>query len=155
MSAQRIDAALKRRVLDALIEREAGGISFAAADIDDQHDASEAITDDTVSFDDTTQSSEELGLAAPLAEAAAQQRAGVQRLRDLDSTSTDVVGVGALVGFDGDRFVAGVVAAPFECDGVSYEGLSADSPNYAAIVGLRARDTFTFRGVEHRIDFVV
>ena len=42
----------------------------------------------------------------------------------------------------------------FEVDGVSYEGISTDSPIYPAIEGLRAGDSFTFRDASQSIDFL-
>ena len=61
---------------------------------------------------------------------------------------------GALVGFDGERYVVGVVAEAFECDGVTYEGLSSDSPIYASLKGLGLGDTFSFGSREHHVDFL-
>jgi hypothetical protein len=61
---------------------------------------------------------------------------------------------GAIVAFGGDHYVVGTVADEFACDGVTYEGISADAPLYAVIKGLRAGDSFTFNGQEHRVDAV-
>ena len=149
-----MDADAKLRVRDALrarIEAQLGSSREAAAD---QRSAAELDPDSSYTSDDLSKSDED-GELAGLLESAEERRADLLTMIDgLDFGPHDTVVPGAIIAFGGDHYVVGTVADEFACDGVTYEGISADSPVYAVIHGLRAGDTFTFHGQEHRVDLV-
>jgi len=78
----------------------------------------------------------------------------VTNAETIDFAPTSEIRPGAIVVLDGDHYVVGVVSSPFDCDGVTYEGMTTGAPLYAAIKDLRAGGTFTFAGTEHRVDSV-
>jgi predicted DNA-binding transcriptional regulator YafY len=150
----RLDDAAKQRIKAALEAQATAHVK--ASDLTVGEERSAAMLDQTSSYsvDDLSQSDEEGELSGLLAAAGAQQQANLERIRALDLGLKKVVEPGAVVAFGGDHYVVGVVADEFECDGVTYEGISADSPAYAAIAGLREGDTFTFGDRDHRLDLV-
>ncbi|HET6987343.1 MAG TPA: hypothetical protein VFI00_12040 [Kribbella sp.] len=149
-----MDGDAKQRVKDALIAQAEAELRTSHADVAEHDSAAHLDQDVADTVDDLSQSDEAGDLGALLDDVQDRQKATLTRIENLDFGVKDEVGPGALVGFDGARYVVGVVAAAFECDGVTYEGLSADSPIYAALKGLRLNDTFAYGGHEHRIDFL-
>lgn len=149
-----MDEVGKQRVKDALIGQAEAELRSSRTNVTRQDSAAELDPDSSFSVDDQSQS-DEAGDMGRLLEGVADRQAGIlKQIRTLDFEITSAVAPGALVGFDGDRYVVGVVAAPFDCDGVTYEGLSTDAPIYPALEGLRLGDTFSFGGHDHRIDFL-
>ncbi|KQY61793.1 MULTISPECIES: hypothetical protein [unclassified Nocardioides] len=148
------DQAAKQRVRQALEARAADHLRSFENTVRQERSAAELDQEATHSVDDLSQSDEQGELSGLLGAAEDHQQAGLARIDDLDFGPKDTVGPGAIVGFGGDRYVVGVVASAFECDGVTYEGISTDSPIYASVEGLRVGDTFNFGGREHRIDLV-
>lgn len=61
---------------------------------------------------------------------------------------------GAVVGFDTRHVVISVSTAEFEHAGVTYMGISPQSPIYKAMKGLEKGDSFMFHGKEVVLDEV-
>ncbi|WP_052594881.1 hypothetical protein [Luteipulveratus mongoliensis] len=143
---QRINAALRARA-----EREVSSSREAVAD---EHAAADLDQDSSYAVDDLSQS-DEAGDLSGLYGGAEEREKGVLKILDaLDFGLQTTVVPGAVVAFGGDHYVVGVAADAIEVDGVTYEGISADSPVFEAIKGLSAGDTFTVNGQEHRLDVV-
>ncbi|HKT56327.1 MAG TPA: hypothetical protein VJR25_06100 [Microbacterium sp.] len=104
--------------------------------------------------DDLSQSDDAGAFVALDGEVLAAQSATVAAIDALDFGPMRVVGPGAIVEFDGERYVIGAAVSEFTAQGVSYSGISTDAPIYAAIAGLHAGDEFSFRGVTYHIDAV-
>ena len=149
-----MDGAAKQRVKDVLIAQVEADLRSSRADVAEHDSAAQLDPDVADSVDDLSQSDEAGDLGGLLGAVGDRQKATLTRIDNLDFGVKTAVVPGALVGFDGARYVVGVVAAAFECDGVTYEGLSSNSPIYASLDGLRLGDTFSFNDREHRIDFL-
>lgn len=149
-----LDDAAKQRVKDALKSQADAHLKAADATLGQERAAAGIDQDTSYAVDDLSQSDEEGELHGLLAATRDQQRADLALIEGLDFGPRDIVGPGAIISFDGDSYVVGVVAAAFDCDGVTYEGISADSPLYPAIVGLGIGDEFAFNGKVHRLDLV-
>jgi hypothetical protein len=149
-----MNAVDKGQVKDALLRQVEADLQAARGDVARKDSAAMLDQDSSFSVDDQSQASE-AGDLGRLLEGREQRQAGIRaQIEKLDFGPRSEVGPGAIIGFDGDRYVVGVVAAAFECDGATYEGIAADAPIYAALEGLHAGDTFSFAGHDHRIDFV-
>ncbi len=144
----------KQRVKEALSALASAELRSSHEAIAFDRSAGELDPDSSYSVDDLSQSDEDEELSALLGNAEDSQEAAADRFDQLDFGPKTAVAPGAIIAFGGDHYVVGVVAPAFECDGVTYEGISPDAPIYPAIEGLRAGDTFTFNGHEHRIDLV-
>jgi hypothetical protein len=149
-----MDGVAKERLKEVLLAQARTDVRSSRGSVDREESASRLDQDSSFSVDDQSQAGEARDLGGLFEEVEERQQALVKRIGDLDFSPKDQVSPGAVVGFDGDRYVVGVVASAFSCDGATYEGISTDAPIYAAIEGLRAGDTFTFAGREHQIDFV-
>ena len=149
-----MDSVAKQHVKDALIAHAEAELRSARADVAERDSAARLDPDVAASVDDLSQADEAGDLGGLLGDLEDRHRATLTRIENLDFSAKTAVTPGALVGFDGARYVVGVVSAAFECDGVTYEGLSSDSPIYSSLRGLQLGDTFTFAGREHRIDFL-
>jgi hypothetical protein len=149
-----MDGDAKQRVKDALIAQAEAELRTSSADVAEHDSAAQLDQDVADTVDDLSQSDQAGDLGGLLDDVHDRQKATLTRIENLDFGAKDAVAPGALVGFDGARYVVGVVAAAFDCDGVTYEGLSVDSPIYASLEGLQLGDTFSFAGHEHRIDFL-
>ncbi len=148
------DEATKSRVRDALLDHAKAALRALDANTSSEDRAGRLDQDTSLSIDDISQSDEAGDLGGLSEDAAARQQAALHQIEALDFSHIDQVGPGALVGFDGQRYVVGVVASPFDCDGVTYEGIASDSPIYPLIEGLQVGGTFSFNGHDHTIDFV-
>jgi hypothetical protein len=149
-----IDEASKLRIRDALLVHARHELGALSDQVEDEHAAAELDQDTSLEVDDTSQSYEAGDLHALYGRSVARQSASVRHIESLDFAHTDVVVAGAIVGVDGRRYVVGVASAPFECDGVTYEGIASDSPIFTHIQGLRVGDTFEFMGQKQHIVFV-
>lgn len=149
-----MDETAKRRVREALIAQVRGELRKSSANVAAEDSAARLDPDSAYSVDDQSQADEAGDLGGLSASAERHQAELLKQVEALDFGPKTVVSPGALVGFDGDRYVVGVAVGAFECDGVSYEGISSDAPIYSSLKGLRAGDTFEFGGGVHRIDFV-
>jgi transcription elongation GreA/GreB family factor len=149
-----MDSVAKQRVKDTLLAQVEAELRASRANVTGEDSAASLDPDSSYTVDDQSQA-DQAGDLGRLIEETGERQAGIlSRIDDLDFEPRTEVTPGAIIGFDGDRYVVGVVAAAFECDGITYEGISPDSPIYATLEGLRAGDTFTFDGREHRLDFV-
>jgi hypothetical protein len=149
-----MDGTAKQRVRAALLAHAEQALHDLTAHVGEVRAAATADRTDTYAADDVSQADEAGDLASLFEQSEAHRKAAVRQIEALDFAPTDVVAPGAVVGFDGARFVVGVVAEAFDCDGVTYEGISADSPVYARVAGLRVGDEFSFNGASYRIEFV-
>ena len=149
-----IDEAAKLRVKDAMLEHARAELRSMVDNADAERDAGRLGQDESLSVDDISQSDAAGDLEGLLSDSATAQRRTIEQIEALDFTHTVRVAAGAIVGFEEERYVVGVAVGPFECDGVTYEGISTDAPIYGEIEGLRVGDRFSFNGQEHRIDFV-
>lgn len=149
-----IDGPAKLRVKEALLEQARAAVAALAGRATEVQAAARSHEDDTYQSDDLSQSDEAGDLTALFEQSEARRQEALDQVERLDFTPSDVVGPGALVGFGGSRFVVGVVADEFECDGATYEGISTESPIYERIEGLRLGDEFEFNGRRDRIDFL-
>lgn len=154
MTEQTIDQTTKRAVLEAVREQANAALAASRERFGHERAAAEVDQDDSVALDDLSQSDEAGDLAGFAADAIAEGEATLATLDQLDLAATDVVRAGAVVAFDGARYLVGVAAAAVTVDGVPYEGISADSPVFAAIDGKRAGETFTVAGTDHTLDLV-
>ena len=144
----------KQLVKDALMAQATAELGSSRAASAAEHASGELDQDSSFSVDDLSQSDEGEELSALLDDVEKSRADSASQLDGLDFGPKDTVVPGAIIAFGGDHYVVGVVAAAFDCDGVTYQGISADAPIYTSIEGLRAGDTFTFNGHEHRIDLV-
>lgn len=154
MTDQTMDQAAKQRVKDALLARADEQATASHESIDDHESAAELDQDSSLSIDDISQADAAGDLTALFEENAAKQNADVAAISGLDVSAKSAVEPGAIVGFDGSRYVVGVVSDAVDVDGVTYEGISEDSPMYAVIAGLALGDSFRFRDDDHTIDFL-
>lgn len=150
-----IDETGKHSVKEALRARAAAELEASREAVRVDTSAARIDQDAPYSVDDLSQSEEAGEYVGMFEGVEARQVAVLAQIDALDVSPRDAIGPGAIIAFDGDHYVVGVVADAIECDGVTYEGISVDSPVYAAIQGLRAGDTFSVNGHEHRIDLVV
>ena len=149
-----MDSVAKQRVKDALIAHAEAELRSSRAGAAEHESAAQLAPDVADSVGDLSQSAEAADLGGLLNDVEDRQKTTLTRIENLDVGVKTAVAPGAFVGFDGARYVVGVVAAAFECDGATYEGLSSDSLIYSSLKGLQLGDTFTFAGQEHRIDFL-
>lgn len=149
-----MDAAAKQRVVEALRAQERADLAGLDDAVGAEHAAAEVSQEDSFQEDDLSQADAAGDLAGLYEEVAARQESAVAHVEALDVGPKYVVEPGAVVAFGGERYVVGVVADSFDVDGVAYEGISADSPLYAAIAGLRLGDTFTWRNETLTIDLL-
>ncbi|OUZ12462.1 hypothetical protein BHE97_01765 [Aeromicrobium sp. PE09-221] len=149
------DADTKRRVVDALTERVREELAATQAKVDSEQAASELDPEDVVRADDQSQADDAGDLKPLLERSASRQQEILDAIEALDFSETDTARPGAVIGFDGDRYVLGVVADAFEVDGITYEGIAPDAPVAAAVDGLSAGDSFPIGTRTVRLDFVI
>lgn len=65
--------------------------------------------------------------------------------------STDTIQLMSLVETNHGSFLIAHALRPIVLDGIKYMFLATDAPIYAEMVGKRAGDTFTFRGIAYEI----
>jgi len=150
----RLDAAAKQRVKDALKAHISAQVGASEAAKSTERSGAELDRESSYTSDDLSQSDAAGELHGLLEAAEEKQRADLASIDELDVSAKDAVEPGAILAFGGDHYVFGVVADAFDSDGVTYEGISADSPVGKVIAGLRSGDTFSFNGQEHRLDLV-
>lgn len=149
-----MDSAAKQRIKEALVAQATEALDALRAQVGDDDAASRIPEDTSYQEDDLSQADEAGDLAALFERSLAHQQSVLATIEALDVTPADVVRPGAVVSFDGASYVVGVVADTFEVDGISYEGISADSPVGEAIAGLKEGDSFSVNGHEHTLDTV-
>lgn len=104
---------------------------------------------------DLAEARENADLAAAFDHPVHTHQAKIDAIEATDFSVTDRVRAGAILGFGGRHFVVAVSTVRFDCDGVTYMGISTQSPIYKAMEGLRAGDTATFNGREITLDSVM
>jgi hypothetical protein len=72
--------------------------------------------------------------------------AKIDAIENANFSVTDVVRPGAVVAFNNRHFIVVASTKRFDCDGITYMGISTASPIYKAMEGLQAGDTFTHNG---------
>lgn len=149
-----MDQQQKNRVRDALLADARAELQASVENVEGEHAAAEVVEDSSTSVDDISHADEAGDLAGLFEDSASRQTERVTQIEGIDFTVRDTVGVGSIVEIDGQRYVVGVVASPFEADGVSYEGISEDSPLYQAISGKRAGEEFTVNDRKQKLTFV-
>ncbi|MEJ8839908.1 hypothetical protein [Ramlibacter sp. AN1133] len=80
--------------------------------------------------------------------------AGLKRLQAIDFGPKSRVQEGAAVQLDGRWYVVGVATQAFECDGLTYMGISTEAPIYEALEGAVAGDTVEYGGRVLRVQNV-
>lgn len=149
-----MDDAGKQRIKAALVAQATEALDALQAQVSDDDAATRIPEDDTYQVDDLSQADEAGDLGALFEQSVARQKAALATVEALDFSTTDTVRPGAVVAFGGASYVVGVVADEFEVDGVTYEGISADSPVGEAIDGLKAGASFTVNDRSQTIDTV-
>ena len=149
-----MDGTAKLRVKDALVAHLEEHLRATDAAMGREDSAARLDPDSTFSVDDQSQSDAAADLGGLYERVGERQHSAVARAQSLDFDPATEVGPGAIVVLDDDHYVVGVVSSPFDCDGVTYEGMTTDAPLYSAIKGLRAGDSFTFDATEHHVDAV-
>ena len=124
-------------------EHAARFLSEAKLGNNEQHDNSEI-----------AEARENADLAAAFDHPVKDHHAKIDALETLDFSVTDRVQPGAVVAFNGRHAIISVSTAQFDHDGVTYMGISPQSPIYKAMDGLAAGDSFVFNGNEVTIDDV-
>lgn len=145
-----LKAALKARMLEleeaelaVAIEHYDAHLRDAKLDDREQHD-----------IDDIADAAIEVGLAEAFDHPVHTHQAKLSALQEMDFSLRDSVGLGSVVVFGGKHFVASVATARFDCGGVTYMGISPQSPVFKALDGLEAGDTFTLNGRDMTLDDV-
>ena len=154
MNASSMDAAAKQRVKDAFVASARAELEALQENAQVEEDSSRLDQDSSFSIDDLSQADEAADLSDRFQQSREYQSQRLAALENLDVAPTGTVTPGAIVGFDGNRFLVGAVSSGIECDGTKYAGISGEAPIFAEINGLTIGDTFTFRDREHRIDFL-
>lgn len=129
--------------LETAIEHYERFLAEAKLDTREQHDNS-----------DIAEARENADLAAAFDHPVKDHHAKIDVLENLDFAVTDVVQPGAVVTFGSRHVVVSVSTAQFDLDGVTYMGISPQSPIFLAMNGLSAGDTFRFNGREIEIEDV-
>jgi transcription elongation GreA/GreB family factor len=80
--------------------------------------------------------------------------AKIDALEALDTGPSTEVGPGAVVTLNGRNFIVAVSTRRFDCGGVSYMGISQESPIYKKMAGLEAGERFDQNGIQIVIDAV-
>ena len=149
-----MDDATKQQVKADLVEEARTRLASARQTLEVEDDATQIDDTEPMDAEDRAQGDEVEDRRLRREEATRRLKDDLSRLEDLDVSVVDRVGPGAIVSFGGGHYVVGVVSAPVESGGVTYEGLSTDAPAYEQIQGLQAGDTFTLGGREQRLDDV-
>lgn len=149
-----MDSKAKLRVKDALLAHLEAHLRATGAAVGREDSAARLDPDTVFSVDEASQSDEAADLGGLFEHVEERVHGAVAVAGQLDFGPADEVRPGAIVVLDDNSYVVGVVSSPFECDGVTYEGMATDAPLYDAIKGLHAGDSFTFDGTEHRIGAV-
>ncbi|MCE8007270.1 hypothetical protein [Aestuariivita sp.] len=146
--------ALKQKIRDRMMSLEAAELETAKEHY--ERFLAEARLDDREQHDnsDIAEARENADLAAAFDHPVKDHHAKIDVLESLDFALTDTIEAGAIVGFEGRHFVVAVSTDRFDVDGVTYMGISMQSPIYKAMNGMGAGDTFTFNGRTVEIDEV-
>lgn len=95
---------------------------------------------------DLAEARENADLAAAFDHPVKDHHSKIDVLETMDFSVKDTVQPGAVVAFGNRHVVVSVSTAEFDVGGVSYMGISPQSPIYLAMIGLSAGDSFSFNG---------
>ncbi|WP_050603151.1 hypothetical protein [Ruegeria sp. 6PALISEP08] len=155
MTTDQDRTARKKAVIDRLMSLEAQELATAQA----HYDAflKDAQLDDREGHDkdDLAASRENADLAAAFDAPVHAHHAKIDVIENTDFSLTDTVQPGAVIKFNNRRFVVCVSTTRFEADGMTYMGISTQSPIYLAMVGLQEGDVFTHNGTEFEVQDVM
>lgn len=154
MSTSQDRAALKKAIYDKLLSLESEELATAMAHYEAHMQGSVLDDREGHDSDELAASTGEVGLAAAFHHPVMTHHAKVDVIENLDFTPTETVRPGAIVTLDGRHLIVAVSTARFEVDGVTYMGISPESPIYKAMNGLQAGDSFSFQGREIEIEDV-
>jgi len=149
-----MDDKAKLRAKEALVAHLEEHLRATDAAVGREDSAARLEPDSSFSVDDQSQSAEAGDLGGLYEDVAERQHSTLAHAESLDFAPTSEIQPGAIVVLDDNHYVVGAVSSPFECDGITYEGMTTEAPLYEALKGLHAGDTFTFAATEHRIDSV-
>lgn len=135
--------ALEAAELETAKEHYERFIADAKLDVREQYDNAEI-----------AEARENADLAAAFDHPVKDHHAKIDVLENLDFAVTSKVQPGAVVGFGGRHVVVSVSTAQFDHDGVTYMGISPQSPIYKAMAGLEEGDSFAFHGKDVTVDEV-
>ncbi|MBO9451602.1 hypothetical protein J7426_15115 [Tropicibacter sp. R16_0] len=148
-------AALKQAVHDKLLSMESAELATAIAHYEAFLQDSQMDERETHDKDDQVAARENADLAAAFDTPVQTHHAKIDVIENMDFSLTDTVGPGALVSFNRRNFIIAVSTARFEVDGVTYMGISPQSPIYKAMVGAKAGESFEHNGRSFVIDDVL
>lgn len=155
MSQPQDRAALKQAVHDKMMSLEAAELATAIAHYEAFLAESRLDDRETHDKDDIAGSRENADLAAAFDHPVQAHHAKIDVIENMDFALTDTVGPGAVVSFNDRHFIVAVSTTRFEVGGVTYMGISTQSPIYKAMAGLQAGDSFSFNGEEMEIQDVL
>lgn len=155
MSNSQDRAALKKSVYDSLLALETEELTTAREHL--QAHIKDSILDasEVRDTDEYVASNEQVDLAEAFSHPVTTHEARVDVIENLDFALTDTVRPGAVVVVDGRHFVVAVSTRRFDVGGVSYMGISQESPIYKAMEGLKAGESFAFNGKDVDIEDVL
>lgn len=154
MPRQTDRATLKARIRDRMLSLEAAELAAAKAHYETFLQEAKLDENESHDTDDVADARGNADLAAAFEHPMQTHHAKIDVLENLDFAVTDTVAPGAVVGFGGRRFVVSVATSQFDLDGVSYMGISPQSPIYAVIDGLQEGDSFRHNGRDMVLDTV-
>jgi hypothetical protein len=154
MSKPQDRAAQKQAVQYGLLALETSELESAREHLEAHIRESVLDEHDVRDTDDLADSSESVDLAEAFSHPVQTHEAKVDVIENLDFSLTDTVRPGAVGVVDGRHFIVAVSTRRFDVDGVTYMGISEESPIYKAMEGLAAGESFSLNGREITIDEV-
>lgn len=155
MSASGDRAARKQAVHDRLMSLEEAELASAIAHYESYLRDAQLDNREAHDKDDIADARESADLAAAFDHPVHAHHAKIDAIENADFSLTDTVRPGAVVSFNNRHFVVIVSTVRFDCDGVTYMGISTQSPIYKAMDGLKAGETFTFNKREITLNDVL
>ena len=155
MSKPQDRAALKKSVQDRLLALESEELASAREHLDAHIRDSILDEREVRDTDDLTASNEQVELASAFSHPVQTHEAKVDVIENTDFALTDTVRPGAVVVVDDRHFIVAVSTRRFDVGGVTYMGISQESPIYQAMEGLKAGDSFTLNGKDVEIEDVL
>jgi hypothetical protein len=136
----------KAAIRDTMMALEVAELGFA----EDQHTRflEDAMLDerDNPDKEDIAESRINSDQAAALENPVHVHESKIDALENMDFSVTDTAGLGAVVKVNGTHYVIAVSTTKFECDGVTYMGISEGSPIVKAMDGLKKGEKFELNG---------
>lgn len=155
MSKTQDRAALKQAVQDRLLALESDELTSAREHLEAHIKDSILDEREVRDTDDLTSSNEQVELASAFSHPVTTHEAKVDVIENTDFALTDAVKPGAVVVVDGRHFIVAVSTRRFDVDGVTYMGISQESPIYKAMEGLKAGESFSLNGKEVEVEDVL